>query len=124
MFGATALQCGRGRPRSLLSATAVRAGTPALFEITSKADEAFYKVVFQIFDHTLDDPARRDELLAPIVVQNERIGQYMKRRGSVPKVDPSTGVIVGEGVEDAPLDAPSVVPVDAGVLIEPAPVAE
>ncbi|TDP63609.1 DUF6261 family protein [Bradymonas sediminis] len=95
----------------------------------SEAEEAFYKVVFDIFGRTLDDPARRDALLAPISVQNERIGQYMKRRGSVPKVDPGTGAVVeGEVIDEAdtPIEADINAPHDTQdhVTPEPAPVAE
>lgn len=107
--------------------TGERLSWDAVQAVVVEAEEAFYKVVFDIFGRTLDDPVRRDELLAPIAVQNERIGQYMKRRGSVPKVDPSTGVIVeGEGLDevDAPFDVPVDLSVEADVLADPMPVAD
>ncbi len=37
------------------------------------------------------DLEQRDQLLAPLLAQNEHIGSYLRQRSAVPEVDPNTG---------------------------------
>lgn len=47
-----------------------------------------------------DDDATRSELAAPILEQNEAIGEHMRRRRTVPDVDPDTGEELPAGVPE------------------------
>ncbi len=58
--------------------------------------EYLLKAFIKILDE--DDDATRSKLAAPILEQNEAIGEHLRRRRTVPDVDPETGEELPAGV--------------------------
>ncbi len=63
--------------------------------------ETVARIVGQFPTSAADDVAARTELLAPIVRQNEAIGEYLRRRRPIPDVDPETGDETDDSETDA-----------------------
>ncbi len=53
--------------------------------------EAFHNVLFAVCGDYADDPETRRKLMAPVKIQNERIGRYIGRQTEAPDVDPDSG---------------------------------
>jgi len=56
-----------------------------------KGHMAFMRVVAALIGKYADDDAQRDRVLAPVLAQNDAIGEAYRRRRAIPDVDPNTG---------------------------------
>jgi len=89
----------------------------------SAGEDAFYRVVMRILGKYIDDEATRNELMASVFDQNERIASYIKRRGKSPQVDSGIGEVVGHDAnsDTAPTDAATADPAAGDSTSSPQP---
>ena len=62
-------------------------------EADSEGQIKFYQIIAMLMGREAENDAERARLLAPILAQNEEIGELYRRRRAVPDVDPTTGEV-------------------------------
>lgn len=70
--------------------------------------DAFFGVVMTVWSNYLERPETRNQLLAPVYEQNERIRAYIRSRKKTPRVDSKTGEFIEEEEGAAETEAESV----------------
>ncbi len=65
-----------------------------------EAEDVFHRLLINVLDGYADDMEDLNELLEPLFFQIEQTRRHLKRRGSVPDVDPESGEPRGDGSGD------------------------